>query len=62
LLSKRRRVIIPVGNLKVDFAMKEKSGVLQGTLALMSSRHSMSWGRSTAGELPDASSRSAETF
>jgi DNA-binding PadR family transcriptional regulator len=27
-----------------------------------SSRHSMSWDRSTAGELPDASSRSAETF
>jgi PadR family transcriptional regulator, regulatory protein PadR len=35
LLSKRKHVIIPVGNLKVDFAMKEQLDVLQGTLALM---------------------------
>jgi transcriptional regulator len=35
LLSKRTHVIIPVGNLKVGFAMKEKPDVLQGTLALM---------------------------
>jgi transcriptional regulator len=33
LLSKRKHVIIPVGNLKV--AVKEKPDVLQGTLALM---------------------------
>ena len=35
LLSKRKRVIIPVGNLKVVLPMKEKPDVLQGTLALM---------------------------
>ena len=35
LLSKRNRAIIPVGNLKVEFPMKEKPDVLQGTLALM---------------------------
>jgi hypothetical protein len=35
LLSKRRLVVIPVGNLKVDSPMKEKPDVLQGTLALM---------------------------
>jgi transcriptional regulator len=35
LLSKRSCGIIPVGNLKVGFAMKEKPDVLQGTLALM---------------------------
>jgi PadR family transcriptional regulator len=35
LLSKRTHVSIPVGNLKVGFAMKEKPDVLQGTLALM---------------------------
>jgi PadR family transcriptional regulator, regulatory protein PadR len=35
LLSKRRHVIIPVGNLKVELSMKEKPDVLQGTLALM---------------------------
>ena len=35
LLSKRKRAIIPVGNLKVEFPMKEKPDVLQGTLALM---------------------------
>jgi transcriptional regulator len=32
---KGKRVIIPVGNLKVAFSMKEKPDVLQGTLALM---------------------------
>jgi transcriptional regulator len=35
LLSKRKHVIIPVGNLKVGLPMKEKPDVLQGTLALM---------------------------
>jgi len=35
LLSKRNRVIIPVGNLKGEPTMKEKPDVLQGTLALM---------------------------
>jgi PadR family transcriptional regulator PadR len=35
LLSQRKHVIIPVGNLKVKLPMKEKSDVLQGTLALM---------------------------
>src|SRR5580692_8982884 len=35
LLSKRKRAIIPVGNLKVGFFMAEKPDVLQGTLALM---------------------------
>jgi PadR family transcriptional regulator PadR len=35
LLSKRNHAIIPVGNQKVGFAMKEKPDVLQGTLALM---------------------------
>jgi transcriptional regulator len=35
LLSKRKRVIIPVGNLKGRFLMNEKPDVLQGTLALM---------------------------
>jgi PadR family transcriptional regulator, regulatory protein PadR len=35
LLSKRRRAIIPVGNLNVELSMKEKPDVLQGTLALM---------------------------
>jgi transcriptional regulator len=35
LLSKKERVIIPVGNLKVHSPMKEKPDVLQGTLALM---------------------------
>jgi PadR family transcriptional regulator PadR len=35
LLSKRKHVIIPVGNLEVGLLMKEKPDVLQGTLALM---------------------------
>ena len=35
LLSKRSRVSIPVGNLKVGQPLKEKPDVLQGTLALM---------------------------
>ena len=35
LLSKRKHGIVPVGNLKVELAMKEKPDVLQGTLALM---------------------------
>jgi PadR family transcriptional regulator, regulatory protein PadR len=35
LLSNRTHAIIPVGNLKVGFRMKEKPDVLQGTLALM---------------------------
>src|SRR6202167_6127270 len=35
LLSKRKRAIIPVGNLEVVLPMKEKPDVLQGTLALM---------------------------
>jgi len=35
LFSKRNRVIIPVGNLKVGSSMAEKPDVLQGTLALM---------------------------
>jgi PadR family transcriptional regulator, regulatory protein PadR len=35
LLSNRDRDIIPVGNLKVGFPMKEKPDVLQGTLTLM---------------------------
>jgi PadR family transcriptional regulator PadR len=35
LLSKGTRVIIPIGNLKVELPMKEKPDVLQGTLALM---------------------------
>jgi PadR family transcriptional regulator PadR len=35
LLSKRKHVIIPVGNLKVGLPMKEKPDVLQRTLALM---------------------------
>jgi PadR family transcriptional regulator len=35
LFSKRKHVIIPVGNLKVELPMKEKPDVLQGTLALM---------------------------
>src|SRR5258708_31133343 len=35
LLSKRKHAIIPVGNLKVGGAMKQKADVLQGTLALM---------------------------
>jgi PadR family transcriptional regulator len=35
LLSQRNRAIIPVGNLKVESAMKERPDVLQGTLALM---------------------------
>jgi hypothetical protein len=35
LFSKRNRAIIPVGNLKVEFPLKEKPDVLQGTLALM---------------------------
>ena len=35
LLSKRNRATLPVGNLKVGPAMKEKPDVLQGTLALM---------------------------
>jgi PadR family transcriptional regulator, regulatory protein PadR len=35
LFSKRKYVIIPVGNLKVELPMKEKPDVLQGTLALM---------------------------
>ena len=35
LLSKRKRVIIPIGNLKVALSVKEKPDVLQGTLALM---------------------------
>jgi PadR family transcriptional regulator, regulatory protein PadR len=35
LFSKTKRAIIPVGNLKVRFPMKEKPDVLQGTLALM---------------------------
>jgi transcriptional regulator len=35
LLTKRKRVIIPVGNLEVHPSMKEKPDVLQGTLALM---------------------------
>jgi PadR family transcriptional regulator, regulatory protein PadR len=34
LLSKRKRAIIPVGNLEVA-SMKERPDVLQGTLALM---------------------------
>jgi hypothetical protein len=43
--------------------MNEKSDVLQGTLALMVlKKRSMSWDRSTAGELPDALSRLAATF
>jgi PadR family transcriptional regulator, regulatory protein PadR len=35
LLSKRKRVIVPVGSLEVELPMKEKPDVLQGTLALM---------------------------
>jgi len=35
LLSKRKRAILPVGNLNVEVPMKEKPDVLQGTLALM---------------------------
>src|ERR1700683_4252648 len=35
LLSKRKHVIIPVGNLKGGLPMKEKPDVLQGTLTLM---------------------------
>jgi hypothetical protein len=35
LHSKRKPVIIPVGNLKGKLPMKEKPDVLQGTLALM---------------------------
>jgi transcriptional regulator len=35
LLSKRNRVIIPVGNQNVGLPMMEKPDVLQGTLALM---------------------------
>src|SRR5271156_3313811 len=35
LLSQRTCLIIPVGNLKVGMAVKEKSEVMQGTLALM---------------------------
>jgi PadR family transcriptional regulator PadR len=35
LLSKRKRAIIPVGNLKGKPSIKEKPDVLQGTLALM---------------------------
>ena len=34
LLSKRKRAIIPVGNLKVGLPTKERRDVLQGTLAL----------------------------
>jgi transcriptional regulator len=35
LFSKRKRAMIPVGNLNVERPMKEKPDVLQGTLALM---------------------------
>ena len=35
LPSKRNRATLPVGNLKVGPYMKEKTDVLQGTLALM---------------------------
>src|SRR5580658_236440 len=35
LFSKRKHAIIPVGNLKVKLAMKDRPDVLQGTLALM---------------------------
>jgi transcriptional regulator len=35
LFSKRKHGIVPVGNLKVEFQMKDKPDVLQGTLALM---------------------------
>jgi transcriptional regulator len=35
LFSKRKHVMIPVGNLKVELSMKEKPDVLQGTLTLM---------------------------
>jgi transcriptional regulator len=35
LFSKRKRGIVPVGNLKVKFLTKDKPDVLQGTLALM---------------------------
>jgi PadR family transcriptional regulator PadR len=35
LFSKRKHGIVPVGNLKVTFQMKEKPDVLRGTLALM---------------------------
>ena len=35
LFSKRKRGIVPVGNLKVKLLTKDKPDVLQGTLALM---------------------------